>query len=183
MRRILSVLGTLLIILGGCSSLAVKVDYDKDVDFQTYRTYAWVERDIPDDALTKNPLVKKRVQAAVDKVLHSKGYSMSEPDRADFMVFAHAGVKERMRIQDYGPYGWYDPWWGPYGGRMDVTYYEEGTLFIDMVDAARKELVWRGTGTGIVKTYARPERMQQDIDEDVSKILSAFPPGCSRGRP
>ncbi len=176
MRRILSALGTLLVVLAGCSSLSVKVDYDKEADFQAYKTYAWAERDVPEDALADNPLVRKRVQTAVDKTLRSKGYSLSEPGRADFMVFAHAGIKDRMRIQDYGPYGWYDPWWGPYGGRMDVRYYEEGTLVIDVVDAGRKELVWRGMGTGIVKHYATPEKMQQHIDEDVTKILSDFPP-------
>jgi hypothetical protein len=176
MQRISTALGILLVVLASCSSVSVKYDYDREVDFQKYKTYAWTERDIPDDALARNPLVKKRVRLAVDETLRSQGYSLTERDQADFVVVIHAGVKERMRVQDYGRYGWYDPWWGPYGGRVEVSYYEEGTLVIDVMDAKEEELVWRGVGTGIVKKYAKPEKMQQDIDEDVTKILSNFPP-------
>jgi hypothetical protein len=177
MRRVAAVLGVLSLALQGCSSVSVKHDYDREVDFQTYKNYAWSEAEMPDDELAKNPLVKKRVQIAVDKVLGSKGYSLAETERADFVVVVHAGIKERMRIQDYGRYGWYDPWWGPYGGRVDVSYFEEGTLVIDIVDAKKKELVWRGMATGIVRKYAKPEKMQEDINEDVRKILAGFPPG------
>jgi hypothetical protein len=177
MKRGAAVLGVLWLALQACSSVSVKHDYDRGVDFQAYKTYAWSETEMPDDELAKNPLVKKRVQLAVDKVLGSKGYSLTETDQADFVVVAHAGIKERMRIQDYGRYGWYDPWWGPYGGRVDVSYYEEGTLVIDIVDAKKKELVWRGTATGIVRKYAKPEKMQEDINEDAGKILAGFPPG------
>jgi hypothetical protein len=31
-------------------------------------------------------------------------------------------------------------------------------------------------GTGIVKRYAKPEKMQEEIAEDVEKILANFPP-------
>jgi hypothetical protein len=167
----------LLVLLASCSSVSVKHDYDRETDFQQYKTYAWSEQAMPGDALAQNPLVKKRVQVAVDETLRSKGYSLTELEQADFVVVTHAGIKERMRVQDWGRYGWYDPWWGPYGGRVDVSYYEEGTLVIDIVDAKEKELVWRGMGTGIVKQYAKPEKMQKDIDQDVTKILAAFPPG------
>ena len=57
MRRILSALGPALVVLAGCSSLSVNVDYDKEVDFQGYRTYAWAERDVPDvRVLGRGPL-------------------------------------------------------------------------------------------------------------------------------
>lgn len=177
MRRVTLSLAILLIILASCSSFSVKHDYDRETDFQQYKTYAWSEQEIPGDVLAKNPLVKKRLKIAVDETLRSKGYSLIELDKADFVVVTHAGIKERMRVENWGRYGWYDPWWGPYGGRVDVSYYEEGTLVIDIVDAKEKELVWRGMGTGIVKRYAKPEKMQKDIDQDVTRILAAFPPG------
>jgi Domain of unknown function (DUF4136) len=178
MRKILCLPAVLLAVLVACSSMSVKHDYDQTNDFTKYKTYAWTEKQMPDDQLAKNPLVQKRVQAAVDATLASKGYTaVTQQEEADFIVVAHAGVKERMRIQDWGRYGWYDPWWGPYGGRVEVTYYEEGTLVIDIVDAKEKQLVWRGTGTGIVKQYQKPEKMQKDIDQDVVRILADFPPG------
>jgi hypothetical protein len=183
MQRLSIGLGILLLVLASCSSVSVKYDYDKATDFHTYKTYAWSAREIPHDALAQNPLMKKRVRLAVDETLGAMGYSLTEQDQADFVVVIHAGVKERMRVQDYGRYGWYDPWWGPWGGRVEVSYYEEGTLVIDVVDAEKKELVWRGMGTGIVRKYAKPEKMQKDIDEDVTKILANFPPERGRGGP
>jgi hypothetical protein len=79
----------------------------------------------------------------------------------------------------YRGYGWYDPWWGPYGGSTHVSYYEEGSLVIDVIDWTEKELSWRGVGTGVVKDRSSddPEEMQEEINLIVAKILADFPPG------
>jgi hypothetical protein len=34
---------------------------------------------------------------------------------------------------------------------VDVNQYTEGTLIVDMVEAASKQLVWRGTATGTIQ--------------------------------
>ena len=176
MKMLSCLLGMMLVLLAGCSTVSVTQDYDPQRDFTKYKKYAWMDQAIPGDALANNPLIRNRTKVAVDAALTSKGYTLTDLDKADFVVVIHAGIKERMRIQDWGRYGWYDPWWGPYGGHVDVSYYEEGTLVIDIVDAEDKEMVWRGMGTGIVKQYADPEKMQKDIDQDVNKILADFPP-------
>lgn len=165
-----------LFLTAACSSIAVNYDFDEMTDFASYRTYQWKSVEVPGDALANHPLVKKRVVAAVDRELEARGYVLAESGAVDFFVVTHAGVKEKMRIHDWGRYGWYDPWWGPYGGRVDVSYYEEGTLVVDIVDAGRKELVWRGTGTSVVKRYKDMTKMDKDIDETVARILSNFPP-------
>lgn len=176
-------MSVLFIILTGCSSLTVRQDYDREYDFSQYKTYRWPADSEMDkyDVLTKNSLAYKRVQTAVDKDLQAKGFSMRESGETDFVVVAHAGVKEKMQIyQDgSGRYGWYDPWWGPYGGYTDVSYYKEGTLVIDIVDRKNKELAWRGIGTGVVKEYNNPDKMQKDLDAAVAKILDNFPPDAA----
>ena len=57
-----------------------------------------------------------------------------------------------------------------------MSYYTEGTLVIDLVDAEKKEMVWRGMGTGIVKRYKNPEDAQRNIDKIVDRIMQGFPP-------
>ncbi len=89
------------------------------------------------------------------------------------MVVIHGGVEERARVNRWGDYRWYDPWWGPYGGTIEVSYYEQGTLVIDIVDPVDKELAWRGIATGIVREGGRS---QKELDEIVSKVLRTFPP-------
>lgn len=163
-------------LLSSCSTLTVKSDYDPDIDFSQYKTYKWYDgKPLPDDELEKVPLVKKSFIESVDKVMKSKGFTLDESD-ADIVLVIHAGVKEKMNVTDWGSYGWYDPWWGPYGGRVDVSYYDEGTLVIDFVDAEKKELVWRGLGTGIVRGYSDPEDRQKTTDEVALKILQQYPP-------
>jgi len=170
-------------LLTACSTITVHSDYDHSYDFSKYKTYRWsVESELNRrDALKRNPLVYKRVVSAIDKDLQSKGYTKKEVGEADFVVVAHAGIKEKMQLDQYGGgrYGWYHPWWGPYGGYTNISYYKEGTLVIDLVDFQNKELAWRGTGTDVIKDYKDGEKMQKDIDAAVAKILANFPPGAA----
>ena len=56
----------------------------------------------------------------------------------------------------YGSYGY-----GGYGGTTDVYQYDETTLVIDIYDASKKEMVWRGTVTGVVKDNPDQEEQQK----------------------
>lgn len=185
--KYLSLLVVLLFItvLTGCSAVSVNYDYDSKVDFSAIHTYNWGESNEADDELTKNQLLKNRIVSSIDNYLQSRGYRKVDPAQADVLVVIGAGVKEKMRVTNWGGPGgyyrdpWYDPWWGrsAYGGRVDVSYYQEGTLVIDIVDNAKKELIWRGLGTGIVQPQSDQEKRQAVIDEYVQEILNHFPPG------
>ena len=134
----------------------------------------WYTSKMPDeDALSANPLVKKRVAAGVDKALQAKGYTLGTEDLVDFVVIIHAGQKEKAQIGNYGNYGY-----GGYGGysQTDVYQYDETTLVIDIADAVKKEMVWRGQITGVVKENVDREKQQKNIDAVVEKMLDKFPP-------
>ncbi len=183
--KLLLILG--LFIIWGCSSLAYKTDFDPDIDFSTYKTYMWYAGKMPaGDALNANPLVKKRVAAAIDKALQAKEYSIGTEDAYDFVVIIHAGTREKTQITSYGysgyGYGRYGRGWGGYGGYgghyggTDVYQYDETTLVIDIMDAKKKEMVWRGTVTGVVKENPDREEQEENIKNVVEKMLSDFPP-------
>ena len=156
-------------------SISVKTDYDLEEDFNQLKSFQWVDERIPNNALDLYPLVKKRVAESVMNDLEAKGFVV-DTESPDFAVVAHAQTKEKMQITDWGGYYWYDPWWGPYGGRVEVSYYDEGTLVLDMIKVETKELIWRGVGTGVVREYSNPEKRQQAIDNTVATILRDFPP-------
>jgi hypothetical protein len=172
-----------LFIIWGCSSFSYKTDFDPAADFSSYQTYMWYAGKMPDDdALSKNPLVKKRVGAGIDKALQAKGYKIGSEDAFDFVVVTHAGVKGKTQVSSYGyggyGYGRYGAGWGGYGGygTTDVYQYDETTLVIDIIDSKSKEMVWRGTVTGIVKENVDQEEQQQRIDAVVERMLDDFPP-------
>ena len=72
-------------------------------------------------------------------------------------------------------YGWgwgWDPWM--WGGNTSVTRYVEGTLYIDIIDAKKKELIWQGEGIGVLtKDTNKKDAL---IKEFVTKILAQYPP-------
>ena len=156
-------------ILTSCSSLYVNTDYDKKANFAAYKTYAYNKISI--DKLEISDLDKKRILYALDAAMHTKGFSKSEnPD-----VLINIFTKERERVNVYNNMGWGPGWgWGMGMGFTQTTTTPEGTLYIDIVDAKTKELVWQGIGTGYLTTNF--EKKDERIAEFVSKILEQYPP-------
>lgn len=163
-----------LFILGSCSSIRVNSDYDKSVDFSQYKTYAFHKRGI--ERVEISELDKKRILNAIDVELGKKGMTKSE--NPDLLVNIFTKERERIDVDQYYA-GWGYGWgygWNPYlwGGRTYVSSYTEGTLYIDLIDAKKKELVWEGEGVGYL-TENR-EKKESQINEFVAKILAQFPP-------
>jgi hypothetical protein len=178
----------LAVIMMSCSSVKFVHDFDPEYDFSKFKTYRWASaKELnPNDELQKNPLIYKRVVAAVDKALAEKGLKLVEGDEFDVVVLAHAGMKEKMQINQtgggyYGGYrGWYDPWWGPYGGTTQVSYYKEATLVVDIISWENKELAWRGMATGTVKENQSAEKQQQRLDKIAMQMFADFPPATAQ---
>ncbi|MFV8327269.1 DUF4136 domain-containing protein [Flavobacterium sp. ZS1P14] len=164
----------LLLLVASCSSVKVYSDYDKNVDFSQYKTYAFHRRGI--DRLEISELDKKRILHAIDNELSKKGMTKSETP--DLLINILTKEREQVDVTQYNT-GWGYGWrygWNPYlwGGRTYVSTSTEGTLYIDLIDAKKKELVWEGEGVGYL-TENRNEKEKQ-INEFVAKILEQFPP-------
>lgn len=165
---------TLLFVLGACSSVKVDADYDNKVDFSQYKTYAFQKSGI--DKVEISDLDKKRILRAIDTQMQAKGYAKSETP--DLLVNIFTKERERVDVNQYSAgwgYGW--GWgWNPYiwGGRNYVSTSTEGTLYIDLIDAKKKELIWQGKGSGYLEQSR--EKKEERINEFVSKVLAQFPP-------
>lgn len=176
------IIGMVVAGLLGCASVSVKTDYDRSVDFSGFKTYRWDSDPLaPEDALARNPILRKRIKNAVDQVLQGKGFELISSGPTDFAVAIHAGVEERVRITNWGNYGWHDYWRAPYGGPIDVSHYTLGSLIIDILSGKTRELAWRGIGEGIVREYSDNEKMEASILNTVMEILQSFPPGVKGG--
>jgi hypothetical protein len=168
----------LLFVMASCSSIRVYSDFDQNADFSQYKTYAFHKRGI--DRLEISELDKKRILHAIDNELGKKGMTKSETP--DLLINILTKERERVDVNQYNAgwgYGW--RWgWNPYlwGGQTYVSTSTEGTLYIDLIDAKKKELVWQGEGVGYL-TENRNKKEQQ-INEFVAKILEQFPPSASK---
>jgi len=157
---------------GGCSSITVKTDYDREVDFGKYQTFKWMPQAERGgrDTVAENSLLDKRIRRAVERELSAKGYQLIESGKTDLLLAYHVGVKQVVDVSTVH-YGY---WRGRYRGRSTyVDRYKQGTLVVDMVDPQLRQLVWRGLATGVVGSI---EESEEHVNESVKKILEKYPP-------
>ena len=164
----------LLLIACGCASVSVNTDYDKRVDFAQFKTYAFYKTGI--DKAEISDLDKKRILRSIDEVMAAKGFTKS--DNPDLLVNFFTKAREQVNVNQFNAgwgYGW--GWgWNPYlwGGYNTVYTTTEGTLYIDLIDAKKKEMIWQGQGIGNLTKDA--EKKDEVIKEFVSRILEKYPP-------
>ena len=151
----------------------VDVDFNSNVNFSKFKTYAWLESKHPAKGLWP-----QRIMDGVDKQLQAKGLMRVEMSvHPDMEVVYNSGVKERTTVEgyDYG-YG-YGPWWG-WGGPRGTTYQtyvdKEATLAVDLVDTAEKEMVWRGVARDTLSDSS--EKNQKKLDQALVKMFKKYPP-------
>lgn len=175
--KLLSLFAATLLVVS-CSTVRVNADYDDTANFTTFKTYGYLKGGI--DKAEISDLDKKRILHAIDTEMAKKGFTKSETP--DFLVSIFTEANKQVNVNNWGGYGgwgwgygwgWGGPWgWG--GGYQSVSTQTEGTLYIDVIDAGKKELVWQGIGTGVL-TKNR-DKKQEKINEFVQKIMAQFPP-------
>lgn len=164
----------LLFILAACSSVRVNSDYDKNVSFEGYKTYAYHKNGI--DKVEISDLDKKRILRSIDEVMTAKGLTKS--DNPDLLINFFTKEREQVDVNQFNAgwgYGWgwgWNPWM--WGGNTSVYRYAEGTLTIDFIDNKKKELVWQGIGEGTLTKNTN--KKDENIKEFVTKILALYPP-------
>ncbi len=168
----------LLIAVTSCSSVRVAADYDKNANFNDYKTFAFFKTGI--DKAEISDLDKRRILRAIEAELLAKGFTKSENPDLLVSIFTKSRQKINVYNHGYGYYGYGYGWrWSPYywGNPYynNVSTSTEGTLYIDLIDASKKELVWQGMGTGYLTQ--RMEKKEARFKEFVSKIMEKYPPG------
>ncbi len=171
-----------LLFFSSCTSVRVVSDYDKGADFNSYKSYAFYKTGI--DKAQISDLDKKRILKAIDAELSSRNFVKSKDP--DLLVSIFTKEREQVDVYNnrfYGGWGWgygyWNPWmwyggFGPYGNNVSTR--TEGSLYIDLIDAKTKELVWQGRGVGVLGNSNNIEKKEQRIREFVSEILQKYPP-------
>lgn len=152
-------------------------DYDKSAPFAEFKTYA-----MKDGTKTGNELIDKRLVAAIEAQMAAKGFTRDEKN-PDVVAVFHIAFDEQKDISSFssGPmYGGYGYGWGGGWGTTttDVRVREIliGTLAVDLIDAKRKQVAWRGLGTKEIDVNAKPEKRDSNITKAIEKIFKNYPP-------
>lgn len=147
-----------------CSSVKAVADYDRQTDFKKYSSFAFYKPGI--DKAEISDLDKKRILRAIEAEMILKGFTKSE--EPDILISILTKEKERLSMNNGG----WNPYWGP--GYNNVSSRTEGILYIDIIDAERKELVWQGKGSGTV--IENMTKKEERINKFVKEILAMYPP-------
>ncbi|HMF95752.1 MAG TPA: DUF4136 domain-containing protein, partial [Vicinamibacterales bacterium] len=160
----------------------IRYNFDKEVNFSTFKTYKWV---VIKGAQQLSDLADRQVKAAVDKQLATKGLTKTDADSADLYIGYQAAVGQEKQYTSfdtgwgYGP-GWYGAgWYGGGGGGMTTgttsTIYI-GQLALDMYNPKPHSLVWRGVASKTIDPEAKPEKQQKNLAKACQKMLKNYPP-------
>ncbi len=182
--RFLIVIG-LAIGLVGCQSFNVRTDWDPGVPFNELQRFFWLE---PPEVEGVNPfadntLLRKRLRFGIESELEKRGFQSTEArGEADFVVTYSVMLEEWLKVNGYtstgGAYRRHGYGIGTVYSTARVRNYQESTLIIDFLDVENDDLVWRGWGTGIVRTRDR-NRNQDRLAKGIAAILKKFPPSTT----
>ncbi|PWH84502.1 DUF4136 domain-containing protein [Algibacter marinivivus] len=185
MKNIIKILPflVLVIIVSSCSSVRVAADYDKEAKFSEYKTFAFFKTGI--DKAEISDLDKRRILRAIEAELLAKGFTKSE--NPDLLVSLFTKSQQRVDVYNnswgngawgWGGWGGFGPGWGWGWNQPSVSTSTQGHLYIDLIDHAKKELVWQGMGTGYLTRNM--EKKEARINEFVTKIMEKYPPGAQQ---
>ena len=184
MRLFQAVFVTLIASLAaGCSGITVSQDYDRTVDFTALETFNWkLDPDAKsDDEPDMSPLVATRVRNAIERELGARGITLAE-SAPDFLIDYNLKVESKISSSNVGTtIGVGTGGYTHFGGVVistapDIRQYDEGTLYIDFYLADDARLAWRGISSQVIDKHDAPDRVTEQINLNVQKILAQFPP-------
>ena len=159
-----------LIAFSSCSSPKYLVDYDKAVNFYRYETYNFTPSA---DSIPINQLNKRRLFNAISAEMNQNDIKWAE--EPDIFVHVHVLMKGRTKTNvTYGNGESVSLGSGFTNTYVDLSEYSEGSIFFDIIDAKRKQLVWTGKVTGNIKD-ANP-MTEKEINDIVQGVFRKFPP-------
>jgi len=174
-----------ILVLAACASVDVRTVTNPDANLGALRTFDVMPHPTPpspaaqsaNDPMLVNSVSSRALRTDVFKSLENRGYTVSKTP--DFVVAYYASTKEKLDVTnwDYGypfyPYGWSGGpgWWGP--PEQTVTQYTQGTVIIDVLNPATKELLWRGQG--VAQVSDDEPKYEQELWKTVTAILDKFP--------
>jgi hypothetical protein len=157
------------VLLTSCASVNVTSDYDTQITFDKYKSFAFYKPGI--DKVEISDLDKKRILRAIETEMLAKGFTKSESP--DLLININTKTERNVNVSsaNFG-YGW-GAWYGGYNQQISSS--TDGVLYIDLINASDKQLVWQGRGVGYLTHNAKEK--DERVKEFVSAILAKYPPG------
>jgi hypothetical protein len=160
-------------------SAKTTVDFDPNIDFSKFKTFAYIGAVENLVAIEINPdLINIRFHRMVVRELEKKGlHEVNPAQNPDLIVRYWGNPATQVDVTVMGNWGPY----GPYiGGDWTTDYNEvvstsknQGTLILDLIDPKAKALVWR---VYLVRKMSDPDKDPKKAEDEFSESFKNFPP-------
>jgi hypothetical protein len=158
-------------VAAGCADLDVTVEAAPGANPGATPSYSWIPlgKLPPPDPGMENDETTDRLRAAFDAELALRGYARFESGTPLRLAF-RTGVTDRNGQTLFG-FGFSRR--VPAGGRRaDPTEYADVLVVLDVIEAASKARVWRGT----VRTrLSANEYFEKDVSAMIAALMAKFP--------
>jgi hypothetical protein len=175
-------------ILSGCStSPKILTHYEQNIDFTQYQTFSFYDP-IAEKKKEYSTLLDKYIRSGVTAELEKRG--LKEVAEGDIKISFNVHKSQRIQSTTVpATYGGYYGYRGVYGYNMSygmssgsetsISQYTEGTLNIDVVDRAQKQLIWEGAAIGRLSNEI-PDDVETVVHNIVTSILAEYPVKISK---
>lgn len=163
----------------------VKVDFDKNFDFKSVRTWTWatpqpgdvkMARTKEDDPEAMRRLAEPVILEAMNAETKRRGLEPAS-GAPDVVITYYLLMSTTMSAQTMGQFlpavsGWGLP---PFeGATQSLKIMNRGSLVLDM--SAKDQVIWRGLAQANLKMDADIPERQKKLREAVRDLLAKFPP-------
>jgi len=171
--KTLSALSLVAVLATGCAATQtnVRAAQDPAVNLHSYETFGFFEQ-APSNT-RYSTILAQQLKQATRAQLEKQGYRYSDAN-PDLKVNVFLAVIERQEVRSSPGYG-YRPW----RNQIETNSYRQGTLGVDLVDAKKMALVWRGVAEGRFDQKAMKDPVPA-INSAVAEVFAKFPAATAR---
>ena len=177
-------MGLLILLALALPSVAkVEVDFDPNLAFSQFKTYAYIGGVEHLVMMQLNlQLITDRVHRAVQREMEKKGLREVQPNQNPDLVvryWAHSNTElSSAALGSWGPFGpFLGNYWGYMYDLMSIQSTREGLLVVDLIDTKNKDLAWR---LYVAEKIINVDKGWKKADEDFTKGFESYPPSAKQ---
>jgi len=171
----------LFMLLAMVASAKTATDFNPNLDFSKYRTFAYIGGVESLVRMQLNPeLLNNRIHRAVVRELTGKGLREVQPEEnpdlvVRYWVEAESNVLVTSNL-NWGIYGsYYGIYWTGMYSTMSTPVTHKGVLGIELIDAKKRDLAWRLFVSEKI-VHSDPNKIWKTADSGIKKAFKNYPP-------
>lgn len=154
----------------------VSASQQPGVDFESYQTFNFLDVSFRNDsAQDVSRQEVQQLKAAIAQELQTIGYRQDpDPDlwvNIGIMIeqreqTRHTDIREAPVYLGQRRYRWESE-------EIVVRRYQEGTVFVDLIDADQHERIWEGVARGMLSE--NPQKLEKKVEKAMQELFTKFP--------